>query len=76
VETSKPTDKELFLQGGAGGRGPLIPNASFLKSHFIKEGKLHEQQTLYIVEEATKVLSEEPNLLEISGSTTGKFCSG
>ena len=76
METLIPTDEEFFLPTGGGydptGSRGLIPNAPFLKQHFLKEGRLTEEQTMFILSEATRVLSLEPNLLEISGSTTGK----
>lgn len=46
------------------------PNLQFLKQHFYREGRLTEEQALYIIEEGTKVLKSEPNLLEMDAPIT------
>ncbi|EHK97949.1 putative Serine/threonine-protein phosphatase 2B catalytic subunit [Glarea lozoyensis 74030] len=38
--------------------------------HFYREGRLTEEQALYIIEEGTKVLKQEPNLLEMDAPIT------
>jgi serine/threonine-protein phosphatase 2B catalytic subunit len=63
----KPTDAEFFQYNE---RGERRPNADFLKDHFFREGRLTEAQALFILEEATDILSREPNMLEISGPVT------
>ena len=46
------------------------PNLSFLKQHFYREGRLTEEQALWIIHEGTKVLKAEPNLLEMDAPIT------
>lgn len=46
------------------------PNLQFLKQHFYREGRLTEEQALYIIDEGTKVLHSEPNLLEMDAPIT------
>ncbi|KAL7665568.1 Serine/threonine-protein phosphatase [[Candida] zeylanoides] len=62
-ESKKPTDSELFLPNG-------LPNCEFLRDHFLKEGRLHEPQARRIVQMATRLLSSEPNLLEVPAPIT------
>ena len=46
------------------------PNLQFLKQHFYREGRLTEEQALFIIEEGTKVLKSESNLLEMDAPIT------
>ncbi|PCH41912.1 Metallo-dependent phosphatase [Wolfiporia cocos MD-104 SS10] len=41
-----------------------------LREHFYREGRLTERQALHILEHATRVLSEEPNVLHVAGPVT------
>lgn len=61
-----PTDEELFLPG----TWPRQVNLPFLKSHLFREGRLSEEQALYIIESTTKLLASEPNLLELDAPLT------
>ncbi|KAF7291366.1 Serine/threonine-protein phosphatase [Mycena indigotica] len=67
--THIPTHDELFLPSpdSPGGR---IPNLAFLKNHFYREGRLREEDALWIIERGTEILREEPNMLELSGTVT------
>jgi serine/threonine-protein phosphatase 2B catalytic subunit len=60
-----PTDQQFFSP-----EDPSKPNLTFLKQHFYREGRLTEEQALYIIEEGTKVLKQEPNLLEMDAPIT------
>ncbi|KAL3422898.1 calcineurin-like phosphoesterase [Phlyctema vagabunda] len=60
-----PTDAQFFSP-----QDPSKPNLQFLKQHFYREGRLTEEQALYILEEGTKVLKKEPNLLEMDAPIT------
>jgi serine/threonine-protein phosphatase 2B catalytic subunit len=60
-----PTDEQFFSK-----EDPSKPDLAFLKQHFYREGRLTEEQALYIVNEGTKVLSQEPNLLEMDAPIT------
>ena len=70
----QPHDDDVFLPEdkptGAPSASP-IPRTLFLKAHFFEEGRLTERQALLILEEATRIFSLEPNLLEIFGNTAG-----
>lgn len=46
------------------------PNLQFLKQHFYREGRLTEEQALWILECGTQVLRSEPNLLEMDAPIT------
>lgn len=60
-----PTDEQFFSP-----HDRSKPNIQFLKQHFYREGRLTEEQALFIIREGTKVLSEEPNLLEMDAPIT------
>ncbi|KAN0099996.1 serine/threonine protein phosphatase 2B catalytic subunit [Hyaloscypha variabilis] len=60
-----PTDEQFFSP-----HDRTKPNLQFLKQHFYREGRLTEAQALYIIEEGTKVLKQEPNLLEMDAPIT------
>lgn len=69
-----PTDDQLFVTDQEGGRKP---NAEFLKHHFLHEGRLTELQALYILDQATILLSHEPNLVDVESPVISKsymFC--
>ncbi|KAH7908794.1 Metallo-dependent phosphatase-like protein [Hygrophoropsis aurantiaca] len=63
----KPADKEVFIRNSY---GEEMPNAEFLKHHFLQEGRLTESQALYILEQATLLLSQEPNLVQVESPVT------
>ena len=46
------------------------PNLQFLKQHFYREGRLTEEQALWIIKQGTAVLRAEPNLLEMDAPIT------
>lgn len=60
-----PTDEEFFSK-----ERPGLPDITFLKDHFYREGRLSEEQALYILEKGTEILKEEPNLLEVGAPIT------
>ncbi|KAI9374511.1 Metallo-dependent phosphatase-like protein [Aspergillus egyptiacus] len=49
---------------------PSKPNLQFLKQHFYREGRLTEDQALWIIQAGTEVLKAEPNLLEMDAPIT------
>ncbi|KAL9117171.1 MAG: hypothetical protein Q9187_006295 [Circinaria calcarea] len=60
-----PTDDQFF--------SPLDrskPNLQYLKQHFYREGRLTEEQALWIIQKGTEVLKSEPNLLEMEAPIT------
>lgn len=60
-----PTDEEFFDP-----KDRTKPNLEFLKNHLFREGRLTEEQALYIIHEGTKVLEQEPTLLEVDAPVT------
>ncbi|KAJ7486665.1 Metallo-dependent phosphatase-like protein [Mycena latifolia] len=60
-----PTDAQFFAASD-----PTKPDIAFLKNHFYREGRLSEEQALYIIEKATEVLRSEPNMLALEGPVT------
>jgi len=46
------------------------PNLQFLKQHFYREGRLTEEQALWIIHRGTELLKAEPNLLEMDAPIT------
>ncbi|KAM0748455.1 Metallo-dependent phosphatase [Meredithblackwellia eburnea MCA 4105] len=61
----KPTDEQFYSD-----ESRTKPDIAFLKNHFYREGRLTEEQALFILTEATKVLRSEPNLLEVDAPIT------
>ncbi|KKK19540.1 hypothetical protein P175DRAFT_0504509 [Aspergillus ochraceoroseus IBT 24754] len=49
---------------------PSKPNLQFLKQHFYREGRLTEDQALWIIHAGTQLLRAEPNLLEMDAPIT------
>ncbi|GAA6032522.1 hypothetical protein JCM8097_004798 [Rhodosporidiobolus ruineniae] len=60
-----PSDSDFYSDASR-----TRPNIAFLKNHFYREGRLTEEQALFILREATKILREEPNLLEVDAPIT------
>ncbi|CAO3625820.1 unnamed protein product [Cunninghamella blakesleeana] len=60
-----PTDAEFWNTDR-----PELPDIAFLKDHFYREGRLTEEQALYIIEKGTELLRSEPNLLEVDAPIT------
>ncbi|KAJ7653164.1 Metallo-dependent phosphatase-like protein [Mycena polygramma] len=65
--TSRLTDAEFFA---ADEFGAPKPNVRSLRDHFFREGRLTEDHAMYILEHATKLLSSEPNMVEVQGPVT------
>jgi serine/threonine-protein phosphatase 2B catalytic subunit len=61
------SDPEFFARDEF---GASKPNVRFLRGHFFREGRLTEEHALYILEHATKLLSSEPNMVDINGPIT------
>ncbi|KAI9267971.1 serine/threonine-protein phosphatase 2B catalytic subunit A1 [Phascolomyces articulosus] len=54
---------------------PGYPDLQFLKDHFYREGRLSEEQAIYIINKGTEILRQEPNLLHLPAPITGKTCT-
>ncbi|KAI5117753.1 hypothetical protein M0805_000597 [Coniferiporia weirii] len=62
---SVPTNAQFFSR-----EDPSKPDVAFLKNHFYREGRLTEDQALYILDKGTELLRAEPNLLEVDAPIT------
>ncbi|OLL24602.1 Serine/threonine-protein phosphatase 2B catalytic subunit [Neolecta irregularis DAH-3] len=60
-----PTDDQFWSE-----QDPDKPDIAFLKNHFYREGRLTEEQALWILEKGTEILRTEPNLLEVDAPIT------
>ncbi|KAI1458424.1 Serine/threonine-protein phosphatase 2B catalytic subunit [Annulohypoxylon moriforme] len=63
--TFKPTDEQFFED-----ESHTKPNITFLKQHFYREGRLTDEQALWIIKQGTELLHAEPNLLEMDAPIT------
>ncbi|KLO07080.1 Metallo-dependent phosphatase [Schizopora paradoxa] len=67
----KPTDLDLFPPSLPSPSAPHgAPNTELIRTHFLREGKLHEHQALRILAEAEGLLRGETNLLDVGGPIT------
>ena len=62
----KPSREQFFDK-----TDPTKPDIAFLKNHFYREGRLTDEQAIFIIHEAGKILATEPNLLEVDAPITG-----
>ncbi|PHH77109.1 hypothetical protein CDD80_933 [Ophiocordyceps camponoti-rufipedis] len=62
---SKPTDEQFYQDDTK-----TKPDINFLKQHFYREGRLTEEQALWILKQGTELLRAEPNLLEMDAPIT------
>ncbi|ORY24014.1 Serine/threonine-protein phosphatase 2B catalytic subunit A1 [Naematelia encephala] len=60
-----PTDEQFWSKTDR-----TKPDIAFLKNHFYREGRLTEEQALYILEKGGELLRSEPNLLEVDAPIT------
>ncbi|KAH7882324.1 Metallo-dependent phosphatase-like protein [Phlebopus sp. FC_14] len=62
---SIPTDAQFFSR-----HDPTKPDIAFLKNHFYREGRVSEEQAMWIIEKATALLRVEPNVLQVEAPIT------
>lgn len=60
-----PSDEQFWDPGDQ-----TKPNLQFLKQHLYREGRLTEDQALWIIQAGTQILKSEPNLLEMDAPIT------
>ncbi|OAX39675.1 Metallo-dependent phosphatase [Rhizopogon vinicolor AM-OR11-026] len=60
-----PTDAQFFSK-----QDPTKPDVAFLKNHFYREGRVTEDQAMWILEKATAILRAEPNVLQVDAPIT------
>ncbi|KAI8800898.1 Metallo-dependent phosphatase-like protein [Cladochytrium replicatum] len=65
-----PTDDELFTLKDPNDPDSKVPNLEFLKAHLFREGRLSEEQALWIISKGTAILAAEPTLLDIEPPVT------
>jgi len=51
------------------------PDIAFLKNHFYREGRISEEQALWIIDRGTEVLRSEGNVLQVDAPITGNVLS-
>jgi serine/threonine-protein phosphatase 2B catalytic subunit len=61
----KPTSEDFFSK-----EDPEKPDIAFLKNHFYREGRITEEQAIYIINKGTEILKQESNLLEVDAPIT------
>ncbi|KAK7062655.1 hypothetical protein VNI00_000143 [Paramarasmius palmivorus] len=66
--TRKPTNEEFYVREPS--TGAVKPNPTFLRNHFFREGRLTEEQAMFILTEATMMLRQEPNLVQVKSPVT------
>jgi len=64
----KPTPEQFFNKLG---QDRSKPDIAFLKNHFYREGRVTEEQALWILEKATDILRKEGNVLQVDAPITG-----
>jgi hypothetical protein len=64
----KPTPEQFFNKHG---QDRTKPDIAFLKNHFYREGRLTEEQALWILEKGTDILRKEGNVLQVDAPITG-----
>lgn len=64
-----PLEDEFFAIDDTGDRKP---NPTFLKQHFFREGRLTDEQALYILQRTTQVLSKEANMVHVKSPVTSE----
>ena len=63
--TQPPTDEQFWSP-----QDRSKPNLAFLKQHFYREGRVTEEQAMWIINKGTELLTAEPNLLEMDAPIT------
>ena len=55
------------------GSSTRLYDIAFLKNHFYREGRVTEEQALYVLEKATEILRAEPNVLDVDAPITSAY---
>ncbi len=61
-----PTDEQFWSK-----EDPTKPDHAFLKNHFYREGRLSEEQAIWIIEMGAEILKKESNVLSVDAPITG-----
>lgn len=62
---SVPTDEQFY-----DANDPTKPSIAFLKNHLYREGRLTDEQALFILNRGAEILRKEPNLIEVDAPVT------
>lgn len=62
-----PTNEQFFNNHG---KDRSKPDIGFLKNHFHREGRISEEQALWIIETCAEVLKKESNVLQVDAPIT------
>ncbi|KAF9043876.1 Metallo-dependent phosphatase [Hymenopellis radicata] len=65
--TTTPPDNKFYVKGED---GTIRANPHILRDHFFHEGRVTEIQAMFILEQATQMLSREPNLITVQSPVT------
>ncbi|KAI0644098.1 Metallo-dependent phosphatase [Trametes meyenii] len=63
-----PEDNDFYVLDPHTGRHR--PNVEYLRQHFFHEGRISHQQALFILDQATDLMSREANLLQVPSPVT------
>ncbi|KXS21730.1 calcineurin A [Gonapodya prolifera JEL478] len=63
--TSVPTDAQFWSK-----KDPNKPDPDFLKQHFFREGRVTEEQAMWILQKGTEILRREQNVLDVEAPIT------
>ncbi|KAF8906765.1 Metallo-dependent phosphatase-like protein [Gymnopilus junonius] len=63
----KPSPEQFWNKHG---QDRTKPDVAFLKNHFYREGRITEEQALWILEKGTDLLRKEPNVLTVDAPIT------
>lgn len=63
--STTPTDEQFWSS-----EDNTKPDLQFLKQYFYREGRLSDEQALWIIKRGTQILRSEPNLLEMDAPIT------
>ncbi|KAM5543824.1 hypothetical protein V8D89_002441 [Ganoderma adspersum] len=66
--THIPLDDEFYVYDAYTGRNR--PNVELLREHFFNEGRLSHDQAMFILDQATDLMTREPNLVQVGGPVT------
>ncbi len=71
--TTTPPDNKFYIKGED---GTIRANPHILRDHFFHEGRVTETQAMFILEQATQMLSREPNLVSVQSPVTSASLVG
>jgi len=64
--------EELYSVTREGAEATKVPNCSLLRDHFAAEGRLDNAAAVKLLEDASRLLRQEPSLLRLSAPINGQ----